>query len=59
MFGSNTGVCNVEPTPMEVVVPVSGVGQPWGGGAPVCLSVGGRVGVGRFRSVQRKVVSDR
>lgn len=44
MFGSNTGVCNVEPTPMEVVVPVSGVGQPWGGGRlSACLLGGGWV----------------
>lgn len=26
MFGSNPGVCNVESTPVEAVVPVSGVG---------------------------------
>lgn len=25
MFGSNPGVCNVESTPVETVVPVSGV----------------------------------
>lgn len=30
MFGSNPGVCNVESTPVEAAVPVSGVG---GGGA--------------------------
>lgn len=26
MFGSNPGVCNVESTPVEAAVPVSGVG---------------------------------
>lgn len=38
MFGSNPGVCNVESTPVEAAVPVSGVG----GGRGSFFQFGGR-----------------